>query len=58
MLTKRDIIVAYLKKIHKVGIELPKTVEQILTLDAKNDNTLWKDIVAKELQNVRVAFDF
>ena len=43
---KRDRIVAsirkgqtrYLKKCHKFGIELPKTVEQAVALDAKSDN--------------------
>ena len=47
MLKKRDMIIAsvrnwqtrYLTKSHKFGIELPKTVEEALTLDAKNGNT-------------------
>ena len=42
MLKKRDRIIAsirkwqtrYLKKSHKFGIELPKTVDQVLALDA------------------------
>ena len=64
MLKKRDRIIAsvrkwqsrYLKKSHKFGIELPMTVEQALTLDAKNDHTLWVDAISKEMENVRVAF--
>ena len=48
MLKKRDRIIAsirkcqtrYLKKSHKFGIELPKTVENALALDAKNGNIL------------------
>ena len=48
MRKKRDIIVAsvmtqqirYLKKSYKFGIELPKAVEQALTLDVTNGNTL------------------
>ena len=47
----------YLKKSHKFGIELPKTVEQALALDAKNGNTLWADAISKEMENVRVAFE-
>ena len=43
-------------KSHKFGIELPKTVEQALALDAKNGNTLWADAISKEMENVRVAF--
>ena len=65
MLKKRNRIVAsirkwqtrYLKKIHKFGIELPKTAEQAYALDAKNGNTLWVDALYKELENVRVAFN-
>ena len=64
MLKKRDRIIAsirrqqtrYLRRSHKFGIELPKTVEQALALDAKNGNTLWADAISKEMENVRVAF--
>ena len=64
VLKKRDRIITsirkqqtrYLKKSHKFGIELPKTVEQALALDAKNGNTLWADAISKEMENVRVAF--
>ena len=38
----------YLKKSDKFGIELPKTVEQVLAMDAKNDNILWADAISKE----------
>ena len=65
VLKKRDRIIAsirrqqtrYLRRSHKFGIELPKTVEQALALDAKNDNTLWADAISKEMENVRVAFE-
>ena len=65
VLKKRDRIIArirklqtrYLKKSHKFGIELPKTIEQALALDAKNGNTLWADVISKELENVRVAYE-
>ena len=48
VLKKRERIIAgvrnlqtrYLKRSHKYGIELPKTVEKALTLDAMNGNTL------------------
>ena len=46
----------YLKKSHKFGIELPKAVEQVYALDAKNSNTLWADALSKELENDRVTF--
>ena len=65
MLKKRDIIIAsirrwqirYLRKSHKFGIELPKTVEQTLALDAKSGNNLRADAISKEMENVRVAFE-
>jgi hypothetical protein len=46
-LKKRDRILSkvkscYWKRIHKFGIELPKTVEDALALDRKNDNNFWK----------------
>lgn len=47
----------YLKKQQKFGVDLPKTVEEALALDKKNGNTLWADAIAKEMKNVKVAFD-
>ena len=55
VLMKPDRIVAsvkmrqakYLKRNNKFGIELPKTVEQALVLDAKNGNTFWADAISK-----------
>ena len=66
MLQKRDRIVAkvrqrgakkYAKTTMKSGIDCLKTVDQDLALDKKNGNTLWADAIAKEMKNVRVAFD-
>ena len=65
MLKKRDRIITsirkwqtrYLKKSHKFGIELPKTVEEACAIDAKNGNTLWVDAISKEMENVRVVFE-
>ena len=65
MLNKRDRIITsvrkqqtrYLKRSHKFGIELPKIVEEALTLDARNGNTLWADAISKEMEHVRVAFE-
>ena len=60
VLKKRDRIIAgvrkrqtrYLTRSHKFGIELPKTVEEALTLDAKNGNILWADAISKKLKNI------
>jgi len=64
VLKKRDRIISlvrkrnprYLKRTHKFGIELPKTVKEAFELDKKNGNTLWADAIAKEMRDVRVAF--
>ena len=47
----------YLKKTHKFGIEMPKTVKEASKLDAKNGDTKWMDEISKEMTNIRVAFD-
>ena len=47
----------YLKRSHKFGIELLRTVEKALTLDAKMCNTLWADAISKEMENNGVAFN-
>ena len=46
-----------MKKTHKFGIEMPKTVRKAAKLDAKNEDTKWMDAIPKEMTNVRVAFD-
>jgi hypothetical protein len=65
VLKKRDQIISlvcrrttrYLKRTHKFGIEIPKTVKEALALDHKNGNTLWADAIAKEMREVRIAFN-
>ncbi len=47
----------YLKRTHKFGIEVPKTVKEALALDRKNSNTLWADAIAKEMKAVCIAFN-
>ncbi len=46
----------FLKKTHKFGIEVPRSVAEAYALDKKNSNTLWADSIAKEMKNVRIAF--
>ncbi len=65
MLKKRDQIISlvhkpttrYLKRTHKFGIEVPKTVKEALALDRKNGNTLWADAIAKQMREVCIAFN-
>jgi Reverse transcriptase (RNA-dependent DNA polymerase) len=61
-LKKRDIIIAAVKSrvhkaTHKYGIEIPRNVRQAHAIDQKNNNTLWKDAIDKEMLNVGVAFE-
>jgi hypothetical protein len=65
VLKKRDQIISlvrkwttcYLKRTHKLGIEVSKTVKEALALDRKNGNTLWVDAIAKEMKDVCIAFN-
>jgi hypothetical protein len=58
VLRKREHIIAlvkkrsarFLKKTHKFGIEVPRSVAEAYTLDKKNGNTLWADSIAKEMK--------
>jgi hypothetical protein len=65
VLTKRERIISavakrsarFLKRTHKFGIEIPRTIKEALKLDRRNGNTLWADAIAKEMAEVRKAFD-
>jgi hypothetical protein len=46
----------FLKKTHKFGIEVPRSVAKAYALDKKNGNTLWADSITKEMKNVRIVF--
>ena len=45
------------QKTHKYGQELPGTVEQAYNIDKRNGNTKWRDAIAREMKNVRIAFN-
>jgi hypothetical protein len=47
----------FLKRTHKFGIEIPRTVKEALELDRRNGNTIWADAIAKEMFEVKKAFD-
>jgi len=60
-LKKKDRIVAavnarYLKRTHKFGIEVPKTVKEALEIDRQTGTTYWRDAIDLEVKNVNVAF--
>ena len=64
MLKKRDRIILlvkkqnpqFLKRTHKIGIEVPKTAKEALEIDRRNGNTFRADAIAKEMKDICVAF--
>jgi hypothetical protein len=61
-LRKRDIILSKInarirKTTHKYGIEIPTSVQKAMEIDRSNNNTFWKDALAKEMTEVGVAFE-
>ena len=53
-LRKRDIT----KKVsHKDGVQLPSKSQGKFNTDKANGNTLWRDALNKEMDNLKVAFD-
>jgi Reverse transcriptase (RNA-dependent DNA polymerase) len=61
VLKKRNRIISavkkrFIKRTHKFGLEIPKSVLDAQRIDKENGNTLWQDAIAKEMKNVRIAF--
>ena len=61
-LWKREVILAVVKNrirkiMHKYGVEIPRDVEHTYEIDTRNGNTLWRDVLKKEMYNVGVAFE-
>ncbi len=59
---KRDVILSAIKSrirktTHKYGIEIPRSIEHGNQIDRTNDNTFWRDALAKEMHNVGIAFE-
>jgi hypothetical protein len=48
----------YWTRMHKYGIELPKTVQQALEIDSRTGTTFWRDAIEREMCNVAPAFKF
>ncbi len=48
----------YLKRTHKFGIQVPKTVDEALQIDHDTGTTFWRDAIMKEMKNVLPAFEF
>ena len=48
----------YLKRTHKYGVQLPKTVAEALQIDADSGTDFWREALGKEMLNVDPAFEF
>mmetsp|Transcript_10819 Transcript_10819/g.15256 ORF Transcript_10819/g.15256 Transcript_10819/m.15256 type:complete len:380 (+) Transcript_10819:2561-3700(+) len=42
---------------HKYGVEVPRTMNEAMEIDRKNQNRYWQNAIDKEMANVAVAFD-
>ena len=42
---------------YKYGIKIPKTINEALTLDSENGNTLWQDSIDIKMNTILPAFD-
>ena len=61
-LKKRNAIISAMKMrlrktTHKYGIQIPTSIDHAMEVDRKNGNTMWRDALALEMFNVRVAFE-
>jgi len=48
----------YMKKTHKYGIHLPKTVAEAYQIDQETNTDYWHQAIMKEMKNNAVAFQF
>jgi hypothetical protein len=48
----------YMKKTHKYGIRLPKTVAEAYQIDQETGTDFWHQAIMKEMKNNAVAFQF
>ena len=61
-IARRDRIVSklgtskYWRTTEKMGITVPRTIEQAYALDKEDGTTLWQDAIAKEMKHVLPAF--
>ena len=62
VIKKRDRIIKkvkarIMKRTHKFGIEVPRSVEHALDIDQRTGTKFWEEAINKEMRNVYTAFD-
>ena len=45
------------KTTHKYGVRVPNSVQDAYKMDEQNNNSVWRDAIKKEMDNVSAAFD-
>jgi hypothetical protein len=63
VLRRRNRIISKVKRrywslTHKFGIQVPKTVEEAIQIDEATGTTFWFDAIRKEMEKVKIAFEF
>jgi hypothetical protein len=53
-----DEITRYLKRTHKFGIAMPKSVPEAIAFDKWSGTDFWQKAIEKEILNVMPAFEF
>ena len=61
MVTKRNKIISAVAsrvriKNMKYGMKIPTSITEAYDIDKENGNTLWRDAIKREIENVSVAF--
>jgi hypothetical protein len=51
-----DVTKRYHKRTHKFGVEVPKSWDDCVRLDKEHGHILWKDVVRKDMNKVRIVF--
>ena len=46
------------KRTTKYGVQVPITIKEVYELDRINNNTLWRDAIRREMENVKAAFKY
>jgi len=60
-LRKKDVIISTIKTrvrktTQKFGFDVPRSLKHAYEIDARHNNHLWRDAVAKEMHNIGIAF--
>ena len=63
VICKQDLIVSKVKEkywitTHKLGFQVPKTVDEVYTIDQQMGTTFWVKSIENKMADARVDFEF